>query len=218
MKRLMWAIVLLMIMISLVASVTKAHAQSNPFGVVNNTGGGCPVDQQGCPVGTPGPQGPAGPQGPQGPVGPQGPQGIPGVGTPGPQGPQGPAGITTVEYRYILPEPCKIPHTDFQLPGGLKLMTSIVQPTKCNLMLYYAYDNNTGSATFALVGFDDTTGWLRARIKTVALPHGAWTKIEAWDRTGNKLNAVNDFGLTCFIETNWLDYPEVPVLYVGIGR
>lgn len=198
MRRLIVGLAFLMLLIS----AASAFAQSNPFGT-QHTGQTCPVECQGQ-------------QGPPGPVGPQGPQGVPGQnGSPGPmgpQGPQGPAGTTTIEYRYITPEPCKIPHVDFQLPGDFRLMTSVVQPSGCNKMIYYSYS----TATMILVSYDPASGWVRGRIRYANNPHGRWTKLETFDSVGNKINATNDAGLTCFIDINWDAYTEVGLFYIGL--
>lgn len=97
MKRLMWAMILLMIMISLMMGVTNAYAQSNPMGG-GETCKVCPAGPKGE-KGDPGPKGPKGDPGKPGEVGPQGPQGPPGEGAPIP-----------------VPLMLKIPHGDAKIP------------------------------------------------------------------------------------------------------
>jgi hypothetical protein len=238
-RKVLWGAAVVLIVLSVYG---LAFAQENPFQQGGAPPNSCPT---GC-VGPQGPQGPAGPAGPQGPrglqglpgaqgpagprgeagtpgtpglngapgpQGPAGPQGPTGVGLPGPQGPEGQPGVTTIEYRYIEPEPCYIPHADFRTPGDFKLITSVVRFSDCNMMLYYSYT----MATFVLASYDPETGYLMGRIRYgVTNPHGRWTKVEPFDRLGDRLNATNEAGIVCFTHINWLDYPEVPLLYVGL--
>lgn len=111
MKRLIWACVMLMILISMVGK-SEAQSLKDPL-FTANTG------PQTCDIGC------------QGPQGPQGPQGIPGE--VGPQGPQGPPGI----YTPPVPEGSPMWHVDGALPG-YNLMGTLVNETNLNDLLLYA--------------------------------------------------------------------------------